>query len=165
MICKKCGREMNDKDLFCPSCGTKQVTIYRQVFVRSGMSESQFIDSINIWFEKNPRVANVNCRFDMRTSVGMFANKYKLKEVVIEFELLDGINTYQYGITKESSTALIAKKANGLVDKWSQNHPGAIVVTWSGGRHSRGSSSSLLLGGIGACNRMNAYILYKFPRR
>lgn len=155
---------MNDQDLFCPSCGTKQVVIYRRVFTPSRVNEREFIDGINQWFVDNPRVANVKCNFNLKTSMGMFVNKYKLKEFVIEFEVLDGINTYQYGIAKESSTALRAKNPRGLVDKWSKNNPEATVITWSGGTHARGSSSSLAFGGIGACNRMTEYILYKIPR-
>ena len=150
--------------LFCPGCGTKQVEIYKEVFVRNGLSEEDFIMNINKWFQWHKNVANVKCNFGIDTSFGMLANKYVLNQFVIEYELYENGNTVQYGLVKEENIALVAKKTREFVDEWKQSHPNVKVVDWEGGTHSRGSTASHLLGGFGARNRLNVYILFKFPR-
>lgn len=164
MFCKQCGREMNDGDTFCPSCGTKQVMVYKEVFVRNGLSEADFIANINKWFQWHPNVANVKCKFGLDSSLGLMANKYVLNQFVIEYELFKNENTMQYGLVKEENTALMKKDINGFIGDWQAMHPNAKIVNWQGGTHQRGQAGSLIFGGIGAVNRMNAYIFFKFPR-
>ena len=96
MYCKNCGKEIGEGDLFCSQCGTKQVTTYKEVFVRNGLSEQDFIANINKWFQWHPKAGNIACKFDMDTSIGMLANKYTLNRFVIEYELLKGENEYTY---------------------------------------------------------------------
>ena len=164
MYCKNCGKEIGEGDLFCSQCGTKQVTTYKEVFVRYGLSEQDFIANINKWFQWHPKAGNIACKFDMDTSIGMLANKYTLNRFVIEYELLKGENEYQYGLVKEESLDLMRRDIKGFVGTWQQARPNVKVVNWQGGTHSRGQVSSLAFGGIGASNRMNVYIMFKFLR-
>ncbi len=164
MICKKCGKEIDEKATFCPECGAKQVTTYQEVFVRDGLSEKDFIDNINKWFQWHPKAANISCKFDMDTSVGLLANKYTLNRFVIEYELFENNNENQYGLVKEETLALKKTKTKDFISEWKQTHPNVKVVDWEGGTHSRGQTVSHLLNGLGARNRLNVYILFKFPR-
>ena len=95
MFCKKCGREIGENDSYCPGCGEKQVTTYKEVFVRNGLSEQDFIANINKWFQWHTKVANVTCHFYMDTAVGLLANKYELNQFEIEYELFKGDNENQ----------------------------------------------------------------------
>ena len=164
MNCINCGREIGDKDSFCPGCGAKQVVTYKEVFVRNGISEKDFIANINKWFQWHPKAANITCKFGMDTAIGLLANKYELNQFVIEYELFEKDNENQYGLVKEENTALIKKNAKEYIGEWKASHPNVKVVDWEGGTHSRGSTASHLLGGFGARNRLNVYILFKFPR-
>jgi len=165
MICKSCGKEIGNDSKFCPLCGAKQVTVYRQDFVRNGLSEESFIESINQWLRENPKAANIKATIEIDTGFGLLANKYQLNRFTVNYELFRNENTNQYALVKEESLGLINKSAKEFVEEWKQSHPDWKVVTWRGGTHARGSSASLLLNGIGARNRTEAYILYKFPRK
>lgn len=165
MHCIKCGKEIDTGNLFCPSCGAKQVATYKEVFVRNGLSEKDFIANINRWFQWHPKAANIKCHFDINTGIGLLANKYELNQFVMEYELLENDNVNQYGLVKEENIALIKKDAKEFIAHWQQTHPKATLVNWQGGTHSRGQMASHLLGGIGAANRLNVYILFKFPRQ
>ena len=165
MYCKKCGKEIDANNAFCPNCGAKQVTTYKEVFVRNGLSEKDFIDNINRWLQWHPKAANIKCQFTTETGVGLLANKYQLNQLVIDYELLENDNVNQYGLVKEEQVALHATSTKDYIAQWQQTHPQASVVNWQGGTHSRGHVVSHLLGGLGAANHMNIYILFKFPRR
>lgn len=165
MFCKNCGKEIGDSDVFCSGCGAKQTPVYKQVFVRNGISEQDFIANINKWFQWHPKAANIRCRFSKDTAIGLLANKYELNQFEIEYELYENDNTMQYGLVKEESIALMSKSINEFVAQWQQTRPNVKIVNWSGGTHSRGHMASHLLGGLGASNRMNVYILFKFPKR
>ena len=165
MICKKCGKEIADNSTFCSECGAKQVDIYKEVFVRKGTDEKEFLANINKWFQTHPKAANIKCSLEMDASVGLMANKYTLNQVVLEYELFATDNTNQYAIVKEESYALAKMSTKDYVGKWTEQHPNCKVVTWKGGVHTRGSTGSHLLGGFGATNRMNVYIFFKFPRK
>ena len=165
MKCIKCGMEIADNALYCSACGAKQAKVYRQVFARNGHSERNFIEYVNQWLQSDPRRANVSCKFDTGTSLGLMANKSKLNQIEIEYELLDGMNQNVYCLVREESNAIYRKNTDKFIEQWKQNHPGVTVVTWTCTYHGRGKSSSLLLGGVGAWNRINAFILCKFPRR
>ena len=164
MNCKKCGRELTQNDTFCPGCGEKQVTTYKEVFVRNGISEQDFINNINRWFQLHPKAANITCKFGMDTAIGLLANKYELNQFVIEYELFEHNNENQYGLVKEETIALMKKSSKEFMGEWKQSHPNVKVVNWEGGTHSRGHLVSHMIGGFGARNRMNVYILFKFPR-
>lgn len=165
MFCKNCGREIGENDTFCPGCGTKQVTVYKEVFVRNGLSEKDFIDNINKWFQWHPKAANIKCKFNMDTAVGLLANKYELNQFVIEYELFEYDNQNQYGLVKEETIALTKTNIREYIGQWQVSHPNVKIVNWEGGTHSRGQTVSHLLGGLGARNRLNVYILFKFPRK
>lgn len=165
MNCKKCGREIGDNDAFCPGCGAKQATTYKEVFVRKGISEKDFIANINKWFQWHPKAANITGKFGMDTAIGLMANKYELNQFVIEYELLESDNKNQYGLVKEEMIAFKRKNITDYMGEWKLSHPNATVVNWQGGTHSRGQAASHLMGGFGASNRLNVYILFKFPRK
>ena len=116
MNCIKCGREIGDKDSFCPGCGAKQVVTYKEVFVRNGISEKDFIANINKWFQWHPKAANITCKFGMDTAIGLLANKYELNQFVIEYELFEKDNENQYGLVKEENTALIKKMSRNILE-------------------------------------------------
>ena len=61
--------------------------------------------------------------------------------------------------------ALVKKNIKEYIGEWKEAHPNTKIVDWEGGTHSRGQTVSHLLGGLGARNRMNVYILFKFPRK
>ncbi len=164
MFCKKCGKEIGANDTFCSGCGTKQINTYKEVFVRNGLSEQDFIANINKWFQWHPKAANIKCQFGMDTALGLLANKYELNQFVIEYELFEQNNQNQYGLVKEEMTALVKKGTKEFVGEWQQKHPNVKIVNWEGGTHSRGHIASHLMGGVGARNRLNVYILFKFPR-
>ncbi len=165
MYCMKCGKEILDNDAFCSGCGAKQTPTYKEVFDRNGLSEKDFIENINKWFQWHPRIANVKCYFDMDTAIGLLANKYELNRFVIEYELFENDNKNQYGLVKEESMALMKKNAKEYIEEWKASHPNVTIVKWEGGTHSRGQTASHLLGGFGARNRLNLYIFFKFPRQ
>ena len=165
MNCKKCGREISENDTYCPGCGAKQVMTYREVFDRRGLSEKDFIGNINKWFQWHPKAANIKCTYHLKDSYGLFVNKYKLQQFVIEYELFENDNENQYGLVKMEKYALVKKSLEKCVAEWQSTHPQVQVVNWQGGTNSRGSSGSLLLGGLGASNRMTAFIFFKFPRK
>ncbi|MBO5798228.1 MAG: zinc ribbon domain-containing protein, partial [Clostridia bacterium] len=106
MHCKHCGKELPENTAFCPACGTKQATTYREVFVRGDLSEQDFLANINKWFQWHPKAVNITGRFYTDTAVGLLANKYALNQFVIEYELSATDNPNQYGIVKEESLAL-----------------------------------------------------------
>lgn len=164
MFCFNCGAEMKEGDLFCPKCGTKQVKTYREVFMRNGLPEADFICNINRWFQYHPGVSHVRCTFDMNTSFGLLANKYALDRVELDYELLNGVNRYQYGLVKEESVSIVKGNVKEYMMRWKEEHPNVTVVSWSGGTHSRGTIGTVALG-VGSANRMNVYILFRFPRQ
>ena len=164
MLCVHCGREIGDGNAFCPHCGKKQVVTYQEVFVRNGLSEKDFIDNINKWFCYHPRVANVSCTFGLDTTVGLLANKYVMNQCVIRYELLDRDNANQYGLVKEEKFGLSKTETAAFVGDWQRARPNVKVVNWKGGTHARGYTVSHLMGGLGASNQLNVYILFKFPR-
>ena len=84
MFCTKCGKEIENDALFCSNCGAKQANTYKEVFVRNGLSEQDFIANINKWFQWHPNAANIKCKFGIDSSFGMLANKYVLNQFVIE---------------------------------------------------------------------------------
>ena len=163
--CIKCGREFSEPTSFCPDCGAKQVKIYTEVFERNGLSEADFLNNINRWFQYHTKAANMKCYFDMETSLGLLANKYELNTFTVKYELFSGDNTNQYALVKEDVTNLTHQKARDFVEQWKAQRPQVTVLNWEGGTHSRGHIGSSFFGGIGAANRMNVYIFYKFPRK
>ena len=165
MNCKKCGKEIEPGSGFCPSCSTKQAARYSHSFIRKGMSEKEFIAQINAWFEENPRVANVSGKFTTRLGFGILANTYKLKSLDIEYELFSSNNKNIYGVHKIKRFNVYKMNLEKLIEGWKNEVSGRSVVTWKGGTNSRGQTGSLLLGGIGARNRMTAFVLYKQPAK
>lgn len=163
--CIKCGRALEAGSSFCSGCGSKQTPVYKEVFERNGMAEADFLNNINRWFQWHTKAANIKCSFEMDTSVGLLANKYELNRFTIEYELFSGDNKNQYALVKEDVTNLTHQKTRDYVEQWKAQRPQVTVLNWEGGTHSRGHIGSSFLGGLGAANRMNVYIFYKFPRK
>ena len=162
--CMYCNAEIPDGSTFCGACGKKQVKIYTQTFQRKNMSEDQFIDEINQWFAKYPKVANVKGKFQTHHSIGLLVNKYVLDSFTIEYELFTNPNENQYSIVKLSATNLVKTSTDTLLSKWQQKNPEAQVLSRTGGVNQRGSTGSLILGGIGAVNKTQLYLFYKFKK-
>jgi hypothetical protein len=128
------------------------------------MSEAQFIEAINQWFAKYPRVANVKGSFKLGNGLGLMVNKYTLDALSIEYELFNTENTNQYAVVALHNTNLIKTSTDQLLAKWKAANPQATVIARNGGTNQRGSTGSLVLGGIGAVNKTQLYVLFKFPR-
>lgn len=163
-FCVHCGTQLPDNSVFCTQCGKKQTPVYHQTFRRENLSEDQFIAKINWWFAQYPQVANVKGEFLTHNGIGVFVNKYVLDAFSIEYELLDGVNTNQYAVALLDQSALYEKTTDSLLNQWKAQNPGAVLLKRHGGTHQRGSTGSLLLGGIGAVNRTQLYVFYKFNR-
>ena len=163
--CVHCGKVMNDNDLFCAACGKRQEERRQGYFNREGLSEEELINKVNTWFAQNPYIGNVSGKFFLREGLGFLVNKYVLECFAVEYEFLFGENVYQYRIAEIGGFALYKKDVASLLADWKSRNPGAIVVNYNGGVHQRGSSSSLLFGGIGAHNKTQLYVLYKFNRK
>ena len=163
-VCIYCGAQIPQDSIFCGKCGKKQVRVYQQTFRRDKMSEAQFIEKINRWFAQYPHVANVKGKFLVHHSVGLMVNKYVLDALAIEYELLSGTNQNQYGVIKLESTGLVKTRTDALLARWKQSNPNAVIVAREGGVNQRGTTGSLVLGGLGAVNKTQLYLLFKFPR-
>ena len=163
-FCIYCGGEIPQDSAFCSKCGKKQVKVYQQTFRRENMSEDQFIDQINRWFAQYPHVANVKGKFLVHHSVGLMVNKYVLDALAIEYELLSGTNQNQYAVVSLESTGLVKTKTDALLARWREQNPDAVVVAREGGVNQRGSTGSLVLGGVGAMNKTQLYVLFKVKR-
>lgn len=162
--CMYCKAEIPEGSTFCPQCGKKQVQIYTRTFRRENMSEDQFIEQINQWFAQYPKIANVKGRFLTNSKFGVMVNKYTLDAFAIEYELFKGDNENQYALVALSTTALIKTPTDTLLNKWKQSNPGAVVLSRDGGVHQCGQRGSLILGGIGAVNKTQLYVFFKFNR-
>ena len=162
--CTKCGNELNDNDTVCSKCNTEQSNRHIEVFKRNGLSEKDFIDNINRWFEHHPNVAKVTCTFDANTTIGLATNHYVLNEFTIEYELFKNRNTNQYALVKEEKFGMVQKSVKDFVGQWKEEHPNATVVNYKGSTHTRGHVGSFLLKGLGGVNRTEAYILYRYKR-
>jgi len=162
--CMYCSAEIPESSTFCPKCGKKQVKIYTQTFQRGKMTEDQFVDQINRWFAQYPHVANVKGKFLLHHAGGLMVNKYVLDAFAIEYEVFSGVNDNQYGVVKLSTTGLMKTTTDALLAKWQQNNPGAKVLSRDGGVNQRGDAGSLALGGIGAVNKTQLYVFFKFNR-
>lgn len=164
MNCIKCGKEIAGGSTFCPVCGAKQIKVYKEVLVREHLSEREFIDNINKWFQWHPKAANVHMRFETGTAFGLFVNQTRLNRVEIEYELSEKENPCQYGLVREYQVGLIPGDMKRYIARWQQKHPQSKVMSWAGGSNARGSTSSMILGGIGAVNKMTMFLLIQFRR-
>ena len=162
--CIYCGKEISAGSTFCAHCGKKQTQIYTQTFCREKMSEDQFVDKINEWFAKYPNVANVQGEFLTGSGFGLLVNKHVLNGLAIRYEIMDGVNQYQYGVVNLSCFGLVKTSCDALLAQWKQKNPNAIVIKTAGGVHQRGGTTNLMLGGIGAANKTQLYVLFKIPR-
>ena len=164
MICKTCKKEIENGTKFCPHCGAKQTVIYTKVFENKSLGSKKIMDEINLWLAANPNVANVKCQLTTKVGFGFLVNHFKLKKVVLQYELFSGNNTMQYAITKKEKFRFVRTDVSKMVEKWKTQNPQASVVNWSGGTCSRGDRTSVALWGFGANNKMTAFILYKSPK-
>ncbi len=163
--CIFCGTALPENATFCPACGKKQVMRYTQTFQRGKMKEQDFIDQINAWFAQYPQVANVKGELHLGHGVGLLVNKYVLDALSIEYEVLSGRNVNQYALVELSKFGLVRKETSDLLAQWKQANPGATVVRTAGGVNQRGSGGSLAIGGFGANNNTQLYVLFKFNRK
>lgn len=164
-FCMHCGAEIADGSKFCNSCGKKQTMRYNQTFRRENLSEEEFIERINAWFAQYSQVANVQAEMQLGHGVGMLVNKYVLNAVSIEYEVFKGENTNQYAMVQLSKFGLTRTDTDRLLEQWKQANPGATIVRTAGGVHQRGDTGSLMLGGVGASNKTQLYVLFKFDRK
>ncbi len=163
--CMYCQAAIADGSTFCSACGKKQTLIYQQTFVRDRMDQDTFIANINAWFAQYPQVANVKATIHLGDGFGFLTNKYRLDAVSIEYELFSGENTNQYGFVALKKFGFIKNSTDALLAEWLQANPGATVVARNGGVHQRGDTGALMLGGIGANNLTELFVLFKFNRQ
>lgn len=165
MFCKKCGKEIADKSTFCSVCGAKQVTIYTKEFDGNLLNETQLLDTINEWFAANPNVGNVSCHFEIKNTFGLLANNHKLKSFKIQYELFDRPNQYRYFIKTIRKIALVRMNNEKILEKWKSKNPQVTVVKWIGGSNSRGKMGNVIIGGLGAINRMSIFMCGKIKKQ
>lgn len=163
--CLFCQAELPENAAFCPACGKKQVVRYTQTFRRGSMKEEDFIAQINAWFAQYPQVANVKGEFLLGHGVGLLVNKYTLDALSIEYEVFSGQNTNQYAVVQLSEFGFTHKETADLLAKWKAANPAATVIRTAGGVNQRGSTGSLMMGGLGAKNKAQLYVLFKFDRK
>ncbi len=162
--CMYCNAPLQEGAAFCSTCGKKQVTVYRQTFRRENLREDAFIQKINDWFAAYPQVANVKGTFLLKHKTGLMVNKYVLDALSIEYEMFKGGNQNQYAVVHLAEHGITRTETNVLLARWKQNNPYATVVKTDGGINQRGTTGSLALGGFGAMNHSQLYVLFKFDR-
>ena len=162
--CVFCGKEIDSKNRFCSYCGKNQVKTYTQVFRRETVNTKEFINTINKWLADNPRIANVKCKMETNTGYGAIVNHYNLEEVKFEFELFNSINQNQYALTELSSLNLYTKSTDALIAEWKKVNPEAKVINTAGGTHSRSKNGSFTPNGVGATNKTQLFVFFKFDR-
>ena len=162
--CMYCGKDISSDSEFCNHCGKKQAEEYIKIFNRQRMNNDEFIASINSWLANNPKIANVKCEFNTRTSFGLLVNKYLLDSVALKYELFKNNNENQYGIVELKKFGLYRKSSDALLAEWQAHNPNAVVLKQSGGSHSRGEAGHELFGGIGASNNTQLFVFFKFKR-
>ena len=162
--CMYCRREIPAQSEFCMHCGQKQVIKYTQVFQRGKMKEDEFINQINMWFAQYPTVANVKASFKLHDAVGLMVNKKVLDSVAIEYEVFKSPNQNQYAIVNLEKFGFHNTSEEAMLARWQESNPGAKIISKGGGAWMRGESGSLMLNGLGASNRRQIYILFKFDR-
>lgn len=163
--CLYCNAEIPEGSAFCTACGKKQVEKYKKVFTKGSMTEDEMIDQINQWFANNPRVANVSASISLKSGFGLLTNKYILDTVSVEYELFKDNNLNQYAMLNLNKFGLVGTTTDKMLEDWKKKNPGAKVVARNGGRNARGQTGSLMLGGLGASNRTQLYIIFKYNRK
>ncbi len=163
--CMFCHAELPENATFCPACGKKQVVRYTQTFHRGNMNEEEFINQINAWFAQYSHVANVKGEFLLGQGLGLMVNKYTFDALSIEYEVFSGENTNQYAVIQLTDFGFTHKNTSDMLAQWKSANPGATVIRTAGGVHQRGSAGSLVLGGFGANNKAQLYVLFKFDRK
>lgn len=164
MNCIHCGKEIAENSTFCSVCGAKQVKTYKEEFVRGSLSEREFRHNINKWFQWHPKVTNVTVHFETGTGFGLFVNQTRLNKFVIEYELSEEDTPYQYGVVRKAQVGLLPSSIKRYVARWQKRYPQLEVLNWAGGSNARGNAASILLGGIGAVNKMTVFMLVRFNR-
>lgn len=165
--CIHCGKEIEVGSLFCNHCGKKQAKIYYQRFLsRHHNGSVRIIYGVNQWFSDNPCVANVSCRINTKTGIGLLTNKFVIDSVEIKYELLNAPNIYKYEIEEVSNTTLFSgfgiNSSDELIARWKESNPDKIVVYYTGGSHSRGTS---VFFDIGNRKKVQSFVLYKKERQ
>ena len=128
-------------------------------------NEEELIYAINMWLASNPTFGNIMCDLDMSTKLfWLFVNRYRLDSVTFRYDVLPGENKYQYGLVELQHFGLYRKDSKKMLAEWQAFYPDAIVLQKGGGSHSYGSRSQLAFGGIGATNRVQLYVFFKYPR-
>ena len=164
--CIHCGAEIEAGSKFCNHCGKKQVVKYKMSFENKGFfSSKKIIDEVNQWLAANNCVSNVSCKVNSRTSPGIFANRYVITDITLEYELLESPNRFSYHMEELSSLTLFSgigiNTTDELVDRWKEKNPDKTVVCYSGGgSHSRGQTFNLMIG-IGNQKTVQTFLLYR----
>lgn len=164
MCCPKCGMQLDSTDRFCRACGATTVNRSTKSFARGAGDDYDFIMEVNQWLKENRNIGNASCKFNYDSSMGLFVNKFKLENVSIEYENLQGTNEYVYAIDVETSTSIVvsADSSEGLLVDWKQKHPEAVVVSIGGGTHTRGDSLGVAVGfGLNNVSKTQIYVFYK----
>lgn len=161
MNCMHCGKEITDNSTFCSVCGAKQTRIYREEFTRGRQSERVFLEKINAWFQQHPKATNIRVYFTTGTAFGLLVNRTCLKNFVIEYELSGEEDSYEYALVRKVKVGLLPRKIKKYVARWEKKNPQMEVLNWSGGTNARGQVAAIMLGGIGAVNKLTVFMLVR----
>lgn len=165
--CLFCGAEIEDSSIYCNNCGKKQSIIYYKRFESDGFGSDDVINRVNRWFYENPCAANVNCKIQLRSGLGLFVNKYVIRSIEFSYELLDSPNKYKYAVEEISNFTIFSglgiRSADELMLNWKKANPSKTLVYYNGGSHSRGQSFNILIG-IGNRQIVQCFALYKVER-
>ena len=137
----------------------------RMVFSR-GFSESEekIMYEINRWLHMNSYFGNMVCEIDVDCALGFFVNRFRLKELLLKYDVLSEINPYIYHFVRLDECDLFRVEPKELLEKWKACNPGAVIIKAQSTTNMRGGSLSVLVGGLGAVNRAQVFIFFKTPR-
>ena len=127
-----------------------------------GGGEDALISGINQWLADNPQFGNIQCNFKIGSKIGILVNSFALNSVTFSYNILKGVNTYQYAITKIEHTGLYRKDPEDMLEEWKYQNPNAILLRTQSGWNMRGQGGSFYPGGIGGTNLTQVYVFFKF---
>ncbi len=129
-------------------------------FSAKGTSQEQLFAQINGWFAANQNITVSRIYTDTKTSFGLLVNKSQLANVTIIYEPNNKVNTL-YGFDYVEKFSLMKISMEKMKARWIEKNPHLQYVCCSYSHNARGQAGNLVLGGIGAKNRNQIWIVYK----
>ena len=128
-------------------------------FYRRDMTEDNFIQQINGWFEANLHLRLSHCSFELGLGEGPFARRSYLNKVRIVYTWEPGIPARVYGLAALSRMGMPEQDSRAMVAQWEARYPWVEVLHTRGSIHQRGAMRSY---GLGANDRTQVYLLYTY---